>query len=76
MDVFGERRVAGRASSRCTQLSTVGDTRYHTPLGRFSKLGYSAPSAIPVPNDTLWGNCRRDLSNHTLFGSDAPFDVE
>ena len=46
-------------------------TQDTTPPGRFSKLGYSAQSMIPVPNDSSSESCRWNLSNDTLFGADS-----
>ena len=51
-------------------------TQDNTPPGSISKLGYSAPSKIPMPADTFSDGCQRGLSNDTLFDIDIDSDVE
>ena len=46
------------------------------PPNRFLKLGYSAPSVIPIPNHTFSESCSRDLSNGALIGAVARLAVE
>ena len=48
-------------------FSTVYDGVHHTPLGRFSKLDYSATSRVSIPNDTSSECSRRGVSNADLF---------
>ena len=61
------------ASARVPQATQ----HYTSPFfGRFSKLGYSAPRANPIPNGTLSESCRREPSNNTFFGADTLFRVE
>ena len=45
-------------------------------LGRFSKLGYSAPAIAIIQNDTLWESYWSDLSNDALFGTDILLGAE
>ena len=44
----------------------------HTP----EKIGYSAPSTVPIPNDAFSESCRQDLSSDTLYGTYILVDVE
>ena len=44
----------------------------HTP----EKIGYSAPSTVPIPNDTFSESCRQDLSSDNLYGTYIFVDVE
>ncbi len=46
------------------------------PRDHFSKLGYSATSAIPKPNDRFSDSSRRDPSNTALVGTDNHPAVE
>ena len=66
LDEKHEHNEAGPITC-CSPLPYV--TQDNTPPGpRFSKLGYSAPSTIPIPTDTFSENyycCRRDFYNDT-----------
>ena len=53
----------------CSTLLAVGDTQGNTPPGRIFEARYSAPSTIPIPNDTLSESCRFDISNDTVLGT-------
>ena len=46
------------------------------PLGRFSKLIYSATSTVTTSNDTFAGSSLTDLSNVAFFGTDTRLAVE
>ena len=58
--------------------NVLAGTRYrtprcvsHTPLGRFSKLNFSATKRAPMPNDTSSESSRVDVSKADLFDTDT-----
>ena len=70
----GSKQYAGagaKTGANVQETATVSDT-----LGRFSKIGYSAPSAIPTPTGTFSEICQSGISNDTLFGADTPLAVK
>lgn len=60
------RDCAG-AKVRHTCMRTVGQTRSHRPLDRFSQLDYSTASGVSDPNRVLMENPRRELSENMSF---------
>ena len=59
-----------------TRVESVCDTRQKHPQDRYSKLGFSTPSTIPIPTDMFSEGCWQDLFNDILFDIDIDSDVE
>lgn len=56
------------ANERCRCYSSYGrcDVRYHTPLDRLSKIGYSTTKRMPQSNDTFSNRSRQTVPTHSF----------
>ena len=70
---FSEVSCYPAATGLLLATNRISHGRNHSQ-DRFSKLGYSAPSTIPIPNGTFSESCRPDVSDDTLLSGDRhPF---